>query len=108
MPFRLHKFDQPILSPEGVFFSMRPLQKPAVSTVSRRDEMDRCIPAERGRVKDSIRNKRIVLSGENKSGHRDLFENMSGADTLIIVGGVQKSSMGRRIGIIERAKTSNG
>ncbi len=73
-----------------------------------RGEMDRWIQAKCGRAKDSIRNKWIVLSRENKSRHRDLFKHMASADSLILVGRVEKSSIWGRIRIIECAQAPNG
>jgi len=79
-----------------------------MSPVLWRDEMNRWISAERGRAKDSIRNKGVILSRQNQSRYRNPFKHMASADPLIIVGRVEKSSIGSGISIIERAQTPNG
>lgn len=102
------EIDNPIFGPIQIFTLARALQKPAVTAVGRRDQLNSAVEPERREVEGLEGNERIVLRCDDQRGDGDLSQDMPGAGPLIVVGRVAKSAIFCCVAVIEFPKGSNG
>src|SRR5688572_31938332 len=101
------KVNNPILCPVGIFPSVCPVKKPAMTPMARCDYPNLGMVLDRGYCKHGIRNKGIILCCDDESGDINGVEHTACACGVAVVEFAGVSPIGGGVAVVEFAEDAN-